>query len=200
MSMNQDNASNESREGSNNMMKDAGATVEQAVQKAHEKEEDTIGKAKEAFNAKLPISTPAASVSGGEVSVHELKSRLNWGEPGLTILDVRDRDSFDDCRILGAMNTPLSMLPGAVQSTLQHKRDIYIYGSTDEEATTAANALREVGFRQVGVLRGGLEAWLKVDGSVDGVATNTDPGPDAYNVFSRLKEFAQERAQEKSMG
>lgn len=173
--------------------------VQQAFEEAHEREENTLGKAKEAFNSKLPIPTPAASVSGSEVSVHELKSRLNWGEPGLTILDVRDRDAFDDCRILGAMNTPSSMLPDVIQSTLQHKRDIYVYGNTDEDSTAAANILRQAGFHQVAVLRGGLEAWKQVDGSVDGVATNIDPGPDAYNVFSRLKEFASERAAEKNL-
>jgi len=188
-----------SNEGANNMTENAGDKIQQTFEEAHEREENTLGKAKETFNAKLPIPTPAASVSASEVSVHELKSRLNWGEPGLTILDVRDRDAFDDCRILGAMNTPLSILPGAVQSTLQTKRDIYLYGSTDEESTAAANVLRQAGFRQVAVLRGGLEDWLKIDGSVDGVATNIDPGSDAYNVFSRLKEFAHERAQEKSL-
>jgi len=181
------------------MMENQGKEIQQAFEDAHEREENTLGKAKEAFNAKLPIPTPAASVSGNVVTVHELKSRLNWGEPGLTILDVRDRDAFDDCRILGAMNTPSSILPGAVQTTLQTKRDIYLYGSSDEESTTAANTLRAAGFGQVAVLKGGLEAWLKIDGSVDGVATNTDPGSDAYNVVSRLKEFAHERAQEKKL-
>ncbi|MCY7391812.1 MAG: rhodanese-like domain-containing protein, partial [Leptolyngbyaceae cyanobacterium CAN_BIN12] len=118
------------------MMENQGKEIQQAFEDAHEREESTLGKAKEAFNAKLPIPTPAASVSGDVVTVHELKSRLNWGEPGLTILDVRDRDAFDDCRILGAMNTPSSILPGAVQTTLQTKRDIYLYGSSDEESTT----------------------------------------------------------------
>jgi rhodanese-related sulfurtransferase len=173
--------------------------VQEAFDEAHEREENTLERAKETFNSKLPVSTPAASVSSKEVSVHELKSRLNWGEPGLTILDVRDRDAFDDCRILGAMNTPPSMLPDVVQGTLQHKRDIYIYGNTDEDSTTAANMLRKAGFHQVAVLRGGLEAWKQIDGSVDGVATNVDPGSDAYNVFSRLKEFASERATEKKL-
>ncbi|PZV12480.1 MAG: rhodanese-like domain-containing protein [Leptolyngbya sp.] len=181
------------------MTEDAGNNIQETFQAAHEREESTLGKVKEAFNEKLPFSTPTASISGNTVSVHELKSRLNWGEPGLTILDVRDRDAFDDCRILGAMNTPLSILPGAVQNTLQQKRDIYVYGSSDEESTAGASVLREAGFHQVAVLKGGLEAWLKIDGSIDGVATNSDPGPDAYNVFARLKEFAHERAQEKSV-
>lgn len=181
------------------MMENPGNNIQETFQNAHEREEDTLGKAKEAFNAKLPFSTPPASISGNEVSVHELKSRLNWGEPGLTILDVRDREAFDDCRILGAMNTPLSILPDAVQPTLQHKRDIYIYGNNSEDATAAINVLREAGFHQVAVLKGGLEAWLKVDGAVDGVATNVEPSPGAYNVVSRLKEFAHERAQEKSV-
>ena len=198
MNTNQENISG-SLEEANNMLKKPTDKIQQTFEEAHEREENTLGKAKETFSASLPIPTPSASVSGSVVSVHELKSRLNWGEPGLTILDVRDRDSFDDCRILGAMNTPLSILPDAVQSTLQQKRDIYLYGSNDEEATAAAAILRQAGFAQVATLRGGLEDWLKIDGSVDGVATNINPGSDAYNVVSRLKEFAHERAQERSL-
>ncbi len=198
MSTNQENISG-SFEEANNMLEKPNDKIQQTFEEAHEREENTLGKAKETFSASLPIPTPSASVSGSVVSVHELKSRLNWGEPGLTILDVRDRDAFDDCRILGAMNTPLSILPDAVQSTLQQKRDIYLYGSNDEEATAAATILRQAGFAQVATLRGGLEDWLKIDGSVDGVATNINPGSDAYNVVSRLKEFAHERAQERSL-
>jgi rhodanese-related sulfurtransferase len=182
-----------------NILENTTDAIQQTFENAHQNEENALERAKETFNSKLLISTPAGSISASQVSVYELKSRLNWGEPGLTILDVRDRKAFNDCRILGAMNTPLSILPEAVQSTLQQKRDIYVYGSSEEEATTAANSLREAGFHKVAVLQGGLEAWLKVDGSVDGVATNVEPSPGAYNLVSRLKEFANERAQEKNL-
>lgn len=176
--------------------------VEEGFEKAHQREEETLGRAKENFQDnvadKLPVPTPTSKISS-HATMHELKSRLNWGEPGLTILDVRDRAAFDDCRILGALNTPVDSLPEAIQEHLQFKRDIYIYGDNAQQAESAAQVLRQSGFYKVAILEGGLEAWKQISGSIDGTETNQDPSPGAYNVFSRMKEFAEERAREKQM-
>ncbi len=176
--------------------------VEEGFEKAHQAEEETLGRAKENFQDnvadKIPVPTPTSRVSS-HASMHELKSRLNWGEPGLTILDVRDRSAFDDCRILGALSTPVDSLPEAIQEHLQFKRDIYIYGDNVEQAESAAQVLRQAGFYQVAVLEGGLDTWKQIGGSIDGTETNQEPSPGAYNVFSRLREFAEERAREKQM-
>jgi rhodanese-related sulfurtransferase len=170
--------------------------VGQKFDQAHDREEDAITKAKEAVVEKLPIPKTPSSVTPMRASVHELKTRLSWGEPGLTILDVRDRSAFEDCHIMGAMNVPMEMIPDAVQHTLQSKRDIYIYG---EQAASAVQALRSVGFLHVTELEGGLDAWREISGSIDGVETQVEPSAGAYNVVSRLKEFAEERAKEKQM-
>jgi rhodanese-related sulfurtransferase len=39
-----------------------------------------------------------------------LKKRLDWGEPALTIIDVRDREAFNTSHITGAVSLPLSQL------------------------------------------------------------------------------------------
>jgi rhodanese-related sulfurtransferase len=39
-----------------------------------------------------------------------LKERLDWGEPALTIIDVRDRDAFNISHICGAISLPLNEL------------------------------------------------------------------------------------------
>ncbi|MBD3880160.1 rhodanese-like domain-containing protein [Phormidium tenue FACHB-886] len=159
--------------------------------------EDAIVTAKD----KLPDITPTPPGFHNQATAHELKARLNWGEPGLTILDVRDRQAYLECRILGAMNVPLQDLPTAEQDMhLSPKRDLYIYGATDEEAAQAASSLRQAGFEHVAELKGGLVAWQEINGSVEGSATNTPPdGPDAYNVGARLKEFAEEKSKEQQM-
>jgi rhodanese-related sulfurtransferase len=157
--------------------------------------EDTIAKAKD----KLPNVTPTPPGFHTQASVHELKSRLNWGEPGLTILDVRDHDAFNECRIMGAMNMPLNGLSQVPLSSLPMDRDIYVYGATDEETESVAKHLRQAGFRHVAELKGGLNAWREIDGSIEGTATNESPGSDAYNVSSRLQAFSEEKAKEKRM-
>jgi len=92
-------------------------------------------------------------------SVQHLKIRLDWGEPALTIVDVRERRQFNTRHITGAVSMPKAGLIHQAIASLEATRDLYIYGETDEESAEAANQLREAGFVNVAVLRGGLAAW-----------------------------------------
>jgi rhodanese-related sulfurtransferase len=159
--------------------------------------EDTIKAAKD----RLPNVTSTPPGLHAVATVHELKSRLDWGEPGLTILDTRDSTAFQECRIMGAMNASMDDIAAGAQATLSPKRDIYVYGATDEETATAATALRGAGFQNVAQLQGGLKTWSEIGGAVEGRATGQEKlGADAYNVISRLNQFGEERAKEKSIG
>ena len=95
--------------------------------------------------------------------VFELKSRWDWGEPALTIIDARDRTEFNFRHILGAIPMPLQELVNRAKSSLENSRDIYIYGETDEETAIAASLLRDAGFQNVSELRGGVAAWRALD-------------------------------------
>ncbi len=96
---------------------------------------------------------------GAKSRVHDLKRRLDWGQPALTIVDVRDRQEFYFSHILGAVSMPLPELVSRASKALEFDRDIYLYSDTDEEAALAALQLRQAGFRNVSELRGGLPAW-----------------------------------------
>ncbi len=90
---------------------------------------------------------------------YELKERLDWGEPALTIVDSRDRQSFQESHISGAIVMPPEELVARALETLELERDIYIYRDTDEETAIAAAELRAVGYTHVSEIRGGLAAW-----------------------------------------
>ena len=139
---------------------------------------------------KLPDLTPTLPGLKAQASSHDLKSRLDWGEPGLTIVDVRDRESFDNSHITGALPMPADELVELAKSSLETVRDIYIYGETDAQTAEAAGLLRQAGFLKVAELKGGIPAWKAIDGPMDGVVEHDTPGPDAYNVFSRLQQHA----------
>ncbi len=94
--------------------------------------------------------------------VQDLKARLDWGEPALTIIDVRDHMSFGYEHITGAISMPASSLVSGAKASLEKERDIYLYGETDEETEASAEILREAGFYAVAELRGGLSAWKAV--------------------------------------
>lgn len=127
---------------------------------------------------------PIASQS----DAHLLKSRLEWGEPAFTILDVRDRNIYNQGHILGALPTPIEELVDRAASSLDKVRDIYVYGATEEQTSQAANLLSSAGFERVSELRGGLAAWKAIGGPTEGIVeSQTPPGADDYNVVSRVQ-------------
>ncbi|MBF2036429.1 MAG: rhodanese-like domain-containing protein [Leptolyngbyaceae cyanobacterium T60_A2020_046] len=94
-----------------------------------------------------------------ESRVYDLKARLDWGEPALTIIDVRDRATFNSSHVQGAISVPVEELVARITTLLEPSRDIYLYGDTDEESTIAAESLRHAGYQKVSILRGGAAAW-----------------------------------------
>ncbi len=103
----------------------------------------------------IPIPAPLKSQS----LVNDLKERLDWGEPALTIIDIRDRGAFNISHISGAISLPMNELVNRALINLELDRDLYVYGSNDEQATEAAAQLRAAGYQNVSQLRGGLAAW-----------------------------------------
>lgn len=101
--------------------------------------------------------------------VYDLKARLDWGEPALTILDVRDRKEFNLSHIMGAVPMPLNESLDRVLDTLELDRDIYVYGATDEETAAGAVRLRSAGYQNVSEIRGGLAAWKAVGYPVESI-------------------------------
>ncbi|WP_414527127.1 rhodanese-like domain-containing protein [Nodularia chucula] len=102
--------------------------------------------------------------------VHDIKLNLQWGQPGFTIIDVRDRHTYNYSRITGAIQIPLDELVQRAPFALQKQRQIYIYGDSDTQAGYAVQLLRAAGFNNASVLRGGLTAWKTVGGATEGVA------------------------------
>ena len=102
-------------------------------------------------------------------SPFHLKTRLDWGEPALTILDVRSREAFNQSRIKGAVSIPLEQLKEQPLG-LEHHRDIYVYGDSHEEAAEAQKQLTEAGYVNVSELNGGLIAWRIANGATEGTA------------------------------
>lgn len=112
----------------------------------------------------IPIPAPLKSKS----QVSDLKERLDWGEPALTIIDVRDREAFNKSHITGA--TPLSMneLVDRALANFELVRDIYVYGATERETALAVTKLQMAGYKNVAELVGGFDAWKAAGYPVEG--------------------------------
>lgn len=120
---------------------------------------------------KLFYHSPASQPLQTQSLVYDLKARLDWGRPALTIIDVRDRTEFQSSHIVGAIPMPLNESPDRVRNTLELGRDIYVYGATDEETALGAHRLREAGYWNVSEIRGGLAAWKAVGYPVEPMST-----------------------------
>lgn len=150
--------------------------------------QDSIIDAKET----LPDITPTPPGLKAKSSAHNLKSRLEWGEPALTILDIRDREAFNNGHIVGSMPMPMDVLVKRASDTIDKIRDIYVYGESDEQTAQAAQLLREAGFRNVAELSGGLDAWKAIGGPTDGAIESLNPtGSEQYNVVSQVSHHLQ---------
>ncbi|MGD1857806.1 MAG: rhodanese-like domain-containing protein [Leptolyngbyaceae cyanobacterium] len=112
--------------------------------------------------------SPAPATFENVASPIDLKSRLDWGEPALTIIDVRDRESFNNERIMGAISIPMDELTTRAAQLLEMDRDIYVYGNNNKDTEGAAIQMVEAGFERIAAIKGGLPAWKAIGGAVEG--------------------------------
>src|SRR5215813_7854569 len=95
------------------------------------------------------------------IEVDELASLLKEG-PGVSLVDVRGADEFTGPlgHIADAANLPVGELPRRLAEINALKdRPVILVCRTDKRSATAATLLRDAGFRDVGVLHGGMERW-----------------------------------------
>lgn len=181
-------------EGAENAARETQAQMQAAVENTEGAVQRTVSNVK----SSIPNPAPEAKDFKTQSTAFDVKSRLLWGEPGLTILDVRDRESFNDLRIMGAIAAP--MLEGSTPeqiSGLEANRDIYVYGANDQESQQAAQDLRNSGFRKVAIIEGGLDAWMDIAGPTEGRASlHKEPGQSEFNIVSRLQEYSDMRERE----
>jgi uncharacterized membrane protein YdjX (TVP38/TMEM64 family)/rhodanese-related sulfurtransferase len=106
------------------------------------------------------------------VEVDELANRLKVA-PGIAVIDVRGPDEFMGPlgHIADASNMPVGELPKRlIEIDALKDRPVVLVCRTDKRSATAAMLLRDAAFRDVGVLRGGMEQWNQKGLPVEGHA------------------------------
>jgi molybdopterin/thiamine biosynthesis adenylyltransferase/rhodanese-related sulfurtransferase len=104
----------------------------------------------------------ATADNESETTVEELKGRLDRHE-NLFILDVRNPEEFQICRIPGSTLIPLPQLPQRF-GELEREREIIVHCKSGMRSLKAQQFLRGQGFRAIKNLKGGILAWAdKID-------------------------------------
>jgi glyoxylase-like metal-dependent hydrolase (beta-lactamase superfamily II)/rhodanese-related sulfurtransferase len=94
------------------------------------------------------------------MSLAELKSRVEAGEDDVILLDVRERDSYEQGHIPGAHLLPRGQLELRVNKELPDPTQrILAYCDFGRISTLATATLREMGFQRAVALDGGMTAW-----------------------------------------
>jgi adenylyltransferase/sulfurtransferase len=113
-------------------------------------------------------AAPAAMSGVGEITAEELKRRLDRGED-VFILDVRNPEEVQICRIPGSVLIPLPSLPQRV-GELDRRRELVVHCKSGMRSQKAIQLLRGQGFDRLTNLKGGILAW----------AERVDPGMAKY--------------------
>jgi adenylyltransferase/sulfurtransferase len=98
-----------------------------------------------------------AAASGDETTVEELKGRLDRHED-VFILDVRNPEEYQICRIPGSTLIPLPSLPQRF-GELDRDREMVVHCKSGMRSQKAIQFLRQQGFRRLKNLKGGILAW-----------------------------------------
>jgi adenylyltransferase/sulfurtransferase len=109
--------------------------------------------------------TPPPGDGAWEITVEELKKRLD-NKDRIFVLDVRNPEEFQICRIPGSTLLPLPELPQRFKE-LNPDQEIIIHCKSGMRSLKATNFLRQQGFSRVKNLKGGILAWAdRIDPSV----------------------------------
>jgi molybdopterin/thiamine biosynthesis adenylyltransferase/rhodanese-related sulfurtransferase len=92
-----------------------------------------------------------------EMSPHELKRRMDAGEP-LELIDVREPFESEIARIDGAKLIPLGEITERLDE-LNRERPIVVHCHSGKRSAQAARLLQQRGFGNVYNLEGGIDAW-----------------------------------------
>jgi adenylyltransferase/sulfurtransferase len=104
---------------------------------------------------------PTGTVDG-ETTVEELKARMDRGEK-VFVLDVRNPEEIQICRIAGSVVIPLPQLPHRFRE-LDPNQEMVVHCKSGMRSAKAIAFLRQQGFTKLKNLQGGILAWAeKID-------------------------------------
>ena len=110
----------------------------------------------EAFCGFEPVPAEARTITATE-----LKARMDAGDD-FALLDVREPQEFDLCRIPGSTLVPLGELPANL-GTLDSTKELVVHCRTGKRSLQAIELLRQAGFSPTRLvnLTGGIDAWAR---------------------------------------
>ncbi|MGE3807261.1 MAG: rhodanese-like domain-containing protein [Gemmataceae bacterium] len=97
-----------------------------------------------------------------QITVHELKAKLDAGEP-VYLVDVRQEWEHEAAALPGSLLVPLDQLPARVAAIQPPAgAELVTYCHHGIRSLHAAAYLESAGFAEVASLAGGIDAWSRL--------------------------------------
>ena len=94
-----------------------------------------------------------------DISVKELKDRMDSGDTDFVLIDVREPGEHDAFNIGGTL-IPVGTIAGALDELEQHRdKEVIMYCRSGARSGMAQGFLQQAGFGNVRNLTGGMLAW-----------------------------------------
>jgi sulfur-carrier protein adenylyltransferase/sulfurtransferase len=101
-----------------------------------------------------------------EVTVADVRALQEAGK-ALVLLDVRDQAEVNLGMIPGAQHISRGTLEGKIDHAVSRDAKVVLYCSSGNRSLLAGDVLRQMGYRDVSSLAGGIRAWVEQGGDLD---------------------------------
>lgn len=101
-----------------------------------------------------------------EVTVRDVRAMQEAGSP-LVLLDIRDQAEVNLGMIPGAVHISRGTMEGKIERAVPRDAKLVLYCSSGNRSLLAGDVLREMGYRDVSSLAGGIRAWVEQGGELD---------------------------------
>lgn len=101
-----------------------------------------------------------------QLAVQEVHQKITQGEK-FKLVDVREQNEYDICRIEGSILIPLSEFQTRAEEELNQDEEIVIHCHHGGRSQQACEYLVSQGYQNVSNVKGGIHAWsVEVDPKV----------------------------------
>ena len=102
-----------------------------------------------------------------EVSARDVLQMREHGED-FAIIDVREDREWNLGHLPGAVHVARGTLEGRIEGVVPRERKVLVYCAGGNRSALAADTMRQMGYRDVQSLAGGIRSWVDAGGEIEG--------------------------------
>jgi rhodanese-related sulfurtransferase len=102
-----------------------------------------------------------------EINAREVMEMRSRGED-VAIVDVREDREWNLGHVPGAIHVARGTLEGRIEGAVPRERTVVLYCARGNRSALAADTMREMGYKDVRSMTGGVQSWVDAGGEIEG--------------------------------